>query len=89
MIYTYLAEFIGALFLTYVVIATGNPLAIGATYAFILLLLYRVSVASINPVITVAMAAAGKIAPSEIIPLCMVQILGGLVALEIYKRFAV
>jgi len=89
MIYTYLAEFVGALFLTYVVLATGNPLAIGATYAFILLLLYRISAASINPVITVAMAAAGKIAPSEIIPLCMVQILGGLVALEIYKRFAV
>jgi glycerol uptake facilitator-like aquaporin len=89
MLYSYLAEFFGALFLTYVVIATGNPLAIGATYAFILLLTYRLSAASINPIVTVAMAAAGKLAPSEVIPFCLVQILGGLVALEIYKRVAI
>lgn len=87
--YSYLAEFIAALFLTYVVIATGNPLAIGATYAFILLITYRISSASVNPVITIAMAAAGKIAPSEIIPISAMQILGGLTALEIYKRYSI
>ena len=32
------------------------------------------------------LAAAGKIPPSEIVPLCVVQILAALVALEIYKR---
>ena len=89
MLYTYLAEFFGALFLTYVVISTGNPLAIGATYAFILLLTYRLTAASINPIVTITMAAAGKLAPSEVIPFCLVQILGGLVALEIYKRVAI
>ena len=39
--YAYLAEFIGTLFFVYVVIATGNPLAIGASLALILLLSYR------------------------------------------------
>jgi glycerol uptake facilitator-like aquaporin len=87
--YSYLAEFMAALFLTYVVIATGNPLAIGATYAFILLITYRISAASVNPIVTVTMAAAGKIAPSEVIPLCVSQILGGLVALEIYKKYTI
>lgn len=87
--YSYLAEFMAALFLTYVVIATGNPLAIGATYAFLLLMTYRITSASVNPIITITMAAAGKIAPSEIIPICVSQILGGLVALEVYKRFAI
>lgn len=86
--YSYLVEFFAALFLTYIVIATGNPLAIGAAYAFILLLTYRVTSASANPVIAITMAAAGKIAPSEIIPICIVQILGGLVAFEIYKRLS-
>jgi len=38
---------------------------------------------------TIAMAAAGKIAPSEIIPISAMQILGGLTALEIYKRYAI
>jgi hypothetical protein len=35
------------------------------------------------------MAAAGKIAPSEIIPISAMQILGGLTALEIYKRYSI
>ena len=87
--YAYLAEFLGSLFWVYIVLSTGNPLAIGAAYALVLLLTYRVSSASINPVVTITMAAAGKIPPSEIIPFCVVQILGGLVALEIYKRYGV
>ena len=85
--YAYLAEFLGSLFWVYIVLSTGNPLAIGAAYALVLLLTYRISSASINPVVTITMAAAGKIPPSEIIPYCIVRILGGLVALEIYKRY--
>ena len=85
--YIYLAEFIATLFFTYVVIATGNPLAIGASLALILLLSYRLDVITVNPAVTIALAAAGKIAPTEIIPLCVVQVLGALVALEIYKRY--
>ena len=82
----YLAEFIGTLFFAYVVIATGNPLAIGASLALILLLSFRFNVVTVNPAITISLAAAGKIAPSEIIPLCVFQVLGALTALEIYKR---
>jgi glycerol uptake facilitator-like aquaporin len=32
------------------------------------------------------MAAAGKMQTDEILPYCIAQIFGGLVALEIYKR---
>ena len=85
--YNYIVEFLGTIFFVYVILATGNPLAIGAAYALVLLLTYRISSASINPVVTITMAAAGKIPPSEIIPYCIVRILGGLVALEIYKRY--
>jgi glycerol uptake facilitator-like aquaporin len=85
--YIYLAEFLSTLFFAYVTIATGNPLAIGASLTFALLLSYRYSAVSMNPAITITLAAAGKIPPSEIIPLCVVQVLGGLVALEIYKKY--
>ena len=84
--YLYLAEFLATLFFAYVVIATGNPLAIGASLALILLLSYRFEVITVNPAVTITLAAAGKIPPTEIIPLIVVQVLGALVALEIYKR---
>jgi glycerol uptake facilitator-like aquaporin len=41
----------------------------------------------INPAVTIVMAAAGKLPTTEIIPYCVAQILGGLVALQIYKRY--
>ena len=82
----YLAEFLGTMIFAYIVIATGNPLAIGASLSLVLLLSYRFNIVSINPAITIVMAAAGKIEPSEIIPMSITQILGALVALEIYKR---
>ena len=84
--YAYLAEFLATLFFAFIVIATGNPLAIGAALALVLLLSYRFSTVTANPAITIALAAAGKITPSEIVPLCVVQILAALVALEIFKR---
>lgn len=85
--YAYLAEFLSTLFYAYVVLATGNPLAIGAALTFVILLSFRFSAVAVNPAITIMMAAAGKIPPSEIIPLCVMQVLGALVALEIYKRY--
>jgi glycerol uptake facilitator-like aquaporin len=87
--YAYLAEFLGSLFFVYIILSTGNPLAIGAALALVLLVTFRLSPTAINPVVTMTMAAAGKIPPSEIVPYCIFQILGGLVALEIYKRYGV
>ena len=85
--YKYLAEFFGATFFIYVILATGNPLAIGAALSLVILLTAGVSGGHVNPAVTITMAAAGKLPTSDIIPYCMAQILGGLVALEIYKRY--
>ena len=82
----YLVEFLGSIFFIYVVLATGNALAIGAAFALVVLLTKNISGGYINPAITITMAAAGQIANIEIIPYCIAQILGGLVALELYKR---
>ncbi len=85
----YLVEFLGSIFFVYVILSTGNPLAIGAALALIIILTVNISAGFINPTVTIAMAAAGKIPYDEIIPYSVSQILGGLVALEIYRRVAI
>jgi glycerol uptake facilitator-like aquaporin len=82
----YLVEFLGSIFFIYVILATGNALAIGAALALVIVLIGGISGAHVNPAVTITMAAAGKIQNTEILAYCIAQILGGLVALEIYKR---
>lgn len=82
----YLVEFLGAIFFVYVILATGNPLAIGAALALVILLTSNISGGHINPAVSITMAAAGKLPSTEIVPYCISQILGGLVAFELYKR---
>jgi glycerol uptake facilitator-like aquaporin len=82
----YLVEFLGAVLFIYVILATGNPLAIGAALALIIMVASKISGGHINPAVSVTMAAAGKLPVNDLVPYCLAQILGGLVALEIYKR---
>lgn len=83
----YLAEFFGTMFFVYVILATGNPLAIGASLALVILLTSNISGGHMNPAVSVVMASFGKISTNDLIPYCLAQIGGGLIALEIYKRF--
>jgi aquaporin Z len=82
----YLVEFVGAILFVYVILATGNPLAIGAALALIIMMASGVSGGHINPAVSITMAAAGKLPVKDLVPYCLAQIMGGLVALEIYKR---
>jgi aquaporin Z len=83
----YLVEFLGTILFVYVILATGNPLAIGATLALVILVIGGVSGGHVNPAVSVVMASAGKLPVADLVPYCIAQILGALVALEIYKRF--
>ena len=85
--YNYLVEFLGTIFFIYVILATGNPLAIGAALCVIILLIRDVSGGHVNPAVSIVMASVGKLPINDLIPYCVSQILGGLVALEIYKRY--
>jgi glycerol uptake facilitator-like aquaporin len=85
--YNYLAEFTGTLFFIYIILATGNPIAIGAALALVILLTSNLSGGHINPAVTIVMASLGKINTNDIIPYILAQVFGGLVALEIYKRY--
>ena len=82
----YLAEFLGALFFIYVILATGNPFAIAAALALVIFITGPISGGHVNPAVSVVMAAKGKLSTDDLIPYVIAQIFGGLVALEIYKK---
>ena len=85
--YNYLVEFIGTIFFVYVILATGNPLAIGAALALAILLARNTSGGHFNPAVSLAMASAGSLPATELFPYIMAQSFGGLVAHQIYIRF--
>jgi len=87
MLEKYLAEFTGTIFFVYVILATANPLAIGAALALVMLLASNISGGHFNPAVSVAMTSFGKLSTNDLIPYIIAQIGGALVALEIFKRF--
>jgi glycerol uptake facilitator-like aquaporin len=85
----YLVEFIGSVFFVYIILATGNPIAIGAALALVTLLTQPFSGGLVNPAVTIALVSANKIELHHLLPYCLAQIFGALVALELYKRFKI
>ena len=85
----YLVEFLGTMFFLYIIIATGNAFAIGAALALVIYLGGKISGGDFNPAVTVMMVVAGKQPKEELIGYILAQVLGGLAAYELYKRFNV
>jgi glycerol uptake facilitator-like aquaporin len=81
-----LVEFLGTLFFLYVIIATGNALAIGAALAIAIMIGGKISGGNFNPAVTIMMAVAGKQSMKDVIPYILAQVAGGLAAFELYKR---
>jgi len=81
-----LVEFLGTLFFLYVIIATGNALAIGAALAIVIMIAGPISGGNFNPAVTIMMAVAGKEPMSDVIPYILAQVAGGLAAFELHKR---
>tara|TARA_B100001287_G_scaffold222150_1_gene191325 strand:- start:351 stop:617 length:267 start_codon:yes stop_codon:yes gene_type:complete len=82
----YLVEFVGTLFLIYVILATKNAVAIGAALAIAVIAGSKISGGHFNPAVTIAMVAAGKKSVNEVMPYVLAQVSGGLIALELYKK---
>jgi len=86
-IYNYLAEFVGTLLVIYVYLETSNPLAVGAAIALVMLLIMNVSGAYLNPALTIVAVSNGNLSRMDLLPYCIAQVMGGLFALEIHKRY--
>ena len=82
----FIAEFIGTLALVYVILATGQPLAIGLALALIIMVIGGISGGHVNPAVSFAMYLGGKLSQEELIPYIIAQVSGGIVALELHKR---
>tara|TARA_B100000886_G_scaffold334793_1_gene290864 strand:- start:939 stop:1205 length:267 start_codon:yes stop_codon:yes gene_type:complete len=81
-----LAEFLGTMFFLYVILATGDAVAIGLALMIVIFLLGKVSGGNFNPAVSVMLAMAGKLSMKDLAPYIVAQVLGGLAALELYKR---
>jgi aquaporin Z len=83
----YLVEFLGTMFLMFVIFATGNWLAIGAALAVIAFIGGPISGGAYNPAVAISLYSAGKLAKSDLMPYIIVEILGALAAFYAYKKF--
>ena len=83
----YLVEFLGTMFLVFVIFATGNWAAIGGALAIAALLGGPISGGAYNPAVAISLYSAGKLAKADLIPYIIVEILGGLAAFFVYKKF--
>ena len=84
--YKYVVEFLGTVFFFLVILLTGSAIPIGLALAAVIMVGGKISGGHFNPGVSIMMARAGKLNMSDLVPYIMAQILGGLVALELYKR---
>ena len=78
-------EFTGTLMLTFVAVATGNYLAIGATLALAVLLSTGRCKQAFNPAVAVALTAAGDLSPALTVPYIIAEVAGALVGGQLAK----
>jgi aquaporin Z len=81
-----LVEFLGTFLFMSVIVATGNPLAIGATLAILILLGGAVSGGHFNPATTTMMLYNRGIAADNAIAYILVQVAAALLAVSVYNR---
>ena len=81
----YIVEFLGTMFLVFVIFATGNFLAIGAALAILVMLGGNISGGAYNPAIAIVMMYAGNLPRSDLIPYIIAQVAGALAGFEAFK----
>lgn len=82
----YLVEFLGTMFLVFIIFATGNYLAIGAALAIGVFLGGSISGGAFNPAVAIGLHSAGKLPTADLLPYILVEVLGALAGYEAYKR---
>ena len=81
----YVIEFLGTLFLMYIILSTGNWLAIAAALGIATLLGGPISGGSFNPAVSIAFFVSGKLPISDLFPYITAEVAGALAAYEIFK----
>ena len=81
-----LVEFLGTLFLMFIILTTGNWLAIGSALSIEVFLGAAISGGAFNPAVAIALVHAGKMPASDLLQYILAQVAGALTAVEIVKR---
>ena len=81
----FIAEFLGTLGLVFVVLATGQPIAIGLALVLIIMVIGGISGGHVNPAVSFVMYLMGKLSQEDLMPYIIAQVAGGLVALQLHK----
>ena len=83
----YFVEFLGTMFLMYVILVTGNWVAIGAALGVAVMLGGAISGGAFNPAVSISLYAAGKMPKADVLPYIVSEILGGLAGFYAYSKF--
>ena len=83
----YLVEFLGTMFLVFVIFTTSNWAEIGAALSIAILLGGTISGGAFNPAVAISLYSAGKLAKADLIPYIILEILGGLAAFYVYDKY--
>jgi aquaporin Z len=81
-----LIEYVGTVFFLFVIITTGNPLAIGAALALACYIGGPISGGNYNPAVTLLMVLAGKQKKETLFTYVIVQLAAAVTVLQLYKQ---
>tara|TARA_B100000886_G_C20268594_1_gene426040 strand:+ start:149 stop:409 length:261 start_codon:yes stop_codon:yes gene_type:complete len=81
----YLVEFVGTLFLLFVILVSGEAIPIGLALILAIMLGGKISGGHFNPAVSVMMFLNKKIQAQDLLFYVLAQVLGGAVALQLYK----
>ena len=85
----FLAELLGTFILVLSILATANPLYIGAAFLAAITIISKISGGHINPVVSLAMYLNGTLSMNQLLTYIPAQILGAILAFFAYKKYYV
>ena len=80
----YIICFFATFVYTFVILANGNPLLVGASLSLLLLIS---PLSQVNPIISIVQTSEGKYPVTFLLPIIATQLSAGLISLEVYKRW--
>ena len=83
----YLVEFLGTMFLVFIIFATGSYILIGLALAIADFFGRSISGGAFNPAVAIAFYHAGKLSKNDLLPYIMAETLGALAGFQVFKYF--
>lgn len=84
-----LVEFFGTLLLMYVILATGDPLAIGSALIVAIMVGGKISGGNFNPAVTIGLTLGKQQSKNLAIPYIFSQLAGAYLAMELHKKIKI